>query len=343
MQRVRALLAVVLVASLALVPVGEAEALAPFPTHDDEVRLFVELNGPACGAGIQDPGTIVDHFEGIPASGATYQYWFFYDGRLVRETAVSPLEVTGTGSRPNPLTFYWNAPSYPVHLSLQARVFVDGRATYRGGHVLTCWSIGGAPVLAEAEHFSEPCGVGDIAVLPDVPASNPFCDDVHWALQRQITTGYPDGGYHPAAPVTRQAMAAFLQRSSNHPTPPACVGWPFLDVPPAHPFCAEILWLSGQGITAGYGDGTFRPGAAVTRQAMAAFLYRVAGEPRGADPACTGPAFPDVPSAHPFCGEIDWLADVGITEGYADGGYHPADAVSRQAMAAFLRRLELLT
>src|SRR5690606_34254907 len=41
--------------------------------------------------------------------------------------------------------------------------------------------------------------------------------------------------------------------------------------------------------------------------------------------------------------EIDWAATAGITQGYADGTFHPADPVSRQAMAAVSQRLYDLT
>ena len=49
--------------------------------------------------------------------------------------------------------------------------------------------------------------------------------------------------------------------------------------------------------------------------------------------------FNDVPTGHPFHSEISWLEGTGITKGYADGGYHPGEPVTRQAMAAFLKRL----
>jgi hypothetical protein len=46
----------------------------------------------------------------------------------------------------------------------------------------------------------------------DVSNSNPFHDDISAILDAGITTGFGDGGYHPAANVTRQSMAAFLHR-----------------------------------------------------------------------------------------------------------------------------------
>ena len=49
--------------------------------------------------------------------------------------------------------------------------------------------------------------------------------------------------------------------------------------------------------------------------------------------------FSDVPDSHPFHSEIDWLAQKRITTGFNDGTYRPTNAVTRQAMAAFLRRV----
>jgi hypothetical protein len=49
----------------------------------------------------------------------------------------------------------------------------------------------------------------------------------------------------------------------------------FIDVPTSNPFHEEIDWMAEKGITTGFGDGTYRPGEAVTRQAMAAFLNRL--------------------------------------------------------------------
>lgn len=51
----------------------------------------------------------------------------------------------------------------------------------------------------------------------------------------------------------------------------------FSDVPDAHPFHDEITAMGDAGITTGFGDGTFRPGQPLTRQAMSAFLARGLG------------------------------------------------------------------
>ena len=46
----------------------------------------------------------------------------------------------------------------------------------------------------------------------DVPTTHPFHDAISAVADAGITTGFPDGGFHPSAAVTRQAMAAFLER-----------------------------------------------------------------------------------------------------------------------------------
>ena len=106
-------------------------------------------------------------------------------------------------------------------------------------------------------------------------------------------------------------------------------------------FYKEITWLAGQGITTGYSDGTFRPRSPVSREAMAAFLYRYATSLNGA-PVYAAPAtapFGDVRPGDPFHREVSWAAAAGISTGYPDGTFRPGAPVSREAMAAFLYRL----
>lgn len=114
----------------------------------------------------------------------------------------------------------------------------------------------------------------------------------------------------------------------------------FTDVGPDHPFKPAIDWLVLSGTADGYDDDSFRPSTPVARQAMAAFLYRMAGSPAHVEPA-TSP-FSDLTPTSPFYAEITWLAGQGVTTGTAmpDGTveFRPAEPVSRGAMAAFLHR-----
>lgn len=173
--------------------------------------------------------------------------------------------------------------------------------------------------------------------MSDVSIEHPFCDEIRWLVESGVANGYADGRFGAGDPVKRQAMAAFLGRLADG-TVTACSRAPFPDVLPSNPFCEEIRWLVTTGVATGYTDGHFGPGDVVKRQAMAAFLARLLDvDP----PACTRAPFADVPVHHPFCAEIAWLARAGIASGYADGRFGPGDVVKRQAMAAFLSRVEM--
>jgi hypothetical protein len=110
----------------------------------------------------------------------------------------------------------------------------------------------------------------------------------------------------------------------------------FTDVGPTHPFFDEIEWMDEQDLSNGYDDGTYRPADPVTRQAMSAFLFRLAGEPDLPPPP--QPFFSDVPFSHVFAEEIYWMDDAGIATGYADLTFRPGAVVTRQAMSAFMHR-----
>ena len=181
-----------------------------------------------------------------------------------------------------------------------------------------------------------------------------------------VLVAVDDGGYRPwlsattltsatwtGEPGSRYSFATVARDvAGNTELPPVqpdafttfttCDSDRFSDVGADHPFCDEITWMVGKGVTTGYDDGTFRPSAAVSRQAMAPFLYRAAGEPTFTDP--TTASFSDVPVGHPFFTEIEWMKSTGISTGTVQPTgkplYKPVDPVSRQAMAAFLQRFD---
>ncbi|MDO4596402.1 MAG: beta-N-acetylglucosaminidase domain-containing protein [Coriobacteriaceae bacterium] len=101
----------------------------------------------------------------------------------------------------------------------------------------------------------------------------------------------------------------------------------------------DIYWLARTGVTTGFPDGTFRPYASVTRCDMAAFLYRLVGEPDFEPTAEQKARFKDVDAGTDHAKEIWWLAAKEISTGFGDGTFRPMDTVKRQDMAAFLHRL----
>ncbi|MFF1252744.1 DUF1524 domain-containing protein [Pseudarthrobacter sp. NPDC058329] len=140
-----------------------------------------------------------------------------------------------------------------------------------------------------------------------------------------------------AAAVTLPAVAI---------TAPAPGPISFSDVDVRNQFHTEISWLAAQGISTGWvepdGARTYRPLSPVNRDAMAAFLYRLAGKPEFSPPAVS--PFADVNSSTQFYKEITWLAAKNISTGWLepDGRktFRPLEPVNRDAMAAFLYRYD---
>ena len=170
----------------------------------------------------------------------------------------------------------------------------------------------------------------------DVYPTDQFYTEIEWLASTGITTGWPDNTYRPQNNIERGAMAAFFYRMAGSPRVMMPYRSPFKDVDASYPFYKEIVWMYQQGFTTGYPDGTFRPNDSVSREAMAAFFYRQARDYRFYAPRHT--SFVDVNGDNLFYTEISWLADRGISRGWDDRTYRPGQAITRDAMAAFLYR-----
>ncbi|MCG7430982.1 S8 family serine peptidase [Kocuria indica] len=175
-------------------------------------------------------------------------------------------------------------------------------------------------------------------MFKDVPKNHVFYSEISWLANKGITRGWPDGTFRPAQAVNRDQMAAFLYRMAGSPqyTPPTKS--PFKDVPTSHVFYKEIAWMSEQGITKGWPDGTFRPYQQINRDQMAAFFYRMAGSPAYTAPKAS--PFKDVPPNRVFYKEIAWMNGQNIARGWSDGTFRPYEPVRRDQMAAFLFRYD---
>jgi uncharacterized protein YkwD len=193
-------------------------------------------------------------------------------------------------------------------------------------------------------------GAPEIGVpFADVLSSTQFADEINWLASQGISTGWKEGNgtstYRPVTPVNRDAMAAFMYRFVGQPPFNAPQYSWFADIPPGTQFYKEINWLAAYGISGGWDEGngqfTYRPLTPVKRDAMAAFLYRLAGQPAFTPPA-TSP-FIDVSTSNQFYKEITWLASMKISTGWDEGNgkvsYRPLNSVNRDAMAAFMYRL----
>ncbi len=247
-------------------------------------------------------------------------------------------------------TFDLSSGTYTIPSDPRVQYYVNEKpvkaGTYRAAGTVHVWF----QILDEsaAYHWSD----SDWEVTyPATPAS-PFLDvtpgvEHYHAMVWMSTSGLSEGWqvpggyeYRPLAPVNRDAMAAFLYRQAGSPAVTLPATSPFTDMKPQQEHYTAVIWAYQQGITTGWrmADGTrqFRPVQPIARDAMAAFLYRFAGEP--AYPMPSGSCFGDVSRSQLYAKEMCWMKSEGISQGWADGTYRPLEPVKRDAMAAFLQR-----
>ena len=107
----------------------------------------------------------------------------------------------------------------------------------------------------------------------------PFTDVTnHWAYSaikrvytRGLMVGMDEKTFAPDQQLSRAMLAVILYAMAGEP---AVTGEsPFTDVPAGCWYTDAIIWAAQNGIVSGFGDGTFRPNAAVTRAQAAVMLY----------------------------------------------------------------------
>ena len=98
-----------------------------------------------------------------------------------------------------------------------------------------------------------------------------------------------------------------------------------------------MIWAAQNGIVDGYGDNTFRPGKELTREELAAILYRYAdAKPVTADMS----RYTDWNDVSGWAADaVRWAAANGIMEGVTDSTLSPGTSAQRVQVAAMLLRL----
>ena len=157
---------------------------------------------------------------------------------------------------------------------------------------------------------------------------SPFIDDITWLHYAGISLGCGDGNFCPGNVVTRDQMASFLARALSLP-PPARDHFSD-DDGSIHE--VDINRIADAGITVGCAAGRYCPGDPVTRAEMASFLARALSLPASPNDYF----WDDNGNIHE--GNINAVAQAGITLGCGGGQYCPASPTMREQMAAFLRR-----
>lgn len=108
----------------------------------------------------------------------------------------------------------------------------------------------------------------------DVSGSDWFYNDVRYVYEKGIMDGTGADRFSPNAPLTRAMIVTILYRMAGSPSVSGSSD--FTDVAAGKWFAKAVAWAAANGIVNGYGDSLFGPNDPVTREQLAAILYRYA-------------------------------------------------------------------
>ena len=172
----------------------------------------------------------------------------------------------------------------------------------------------------------------------DVRPADWFYSSVETVCGKGLMTGTTTRTFRPELPVTRGMLVTILYRLENYPK--TASGSPFADVAAGSYYEKAIRWAAANKIVTGYDAAHFGPGDALTREQLAAILYRYA-EAMGYD-VSSGLSHTLYADAAEVSGYAQTAVDWAIAEGFLKGkdGWKlcPKSAATRAELAVILTR-----
>lgn len=112
------------------------------------------------------------------------------------------------------------------------------------------------------------------ADFADVAADAWYADAVQYVFENGMMSGTSETTFCPDLTTTRGMIVTILYRMENEPTVTSTTA--FTDVASDQYYANAVAWAAQNGIVSGTTATTFAPNAAITREQMAAILYRYA-------------------------------------------------------------------
>lgn len=169
--------------------------------------------------------------------------------------------------------------------------------------------------------------------FPDLDTGSWYHEAVDYVLRSGLMDGYTGGLFGPNDPLSRVQFAQILYNRAGRP---AVTGSRvFTDTAPGAWYADAVAWAVGQDIAGGYGDGRFGPDDPITREQLAAILWRYAGRPEPPDLLLT---FSDADQISPWAAApLRWAVERGIVSGKGSGILDPQGTATRAEAAQMLK------
>ena len=153
-----------------------------------------------------------------------------------------------------------------------------------------------------------------------------------------IMQGMTATRFEPDTTLTRAMFVTVLYRTQGEPNEGTRSG--FADVDSGSWYAKAVAWAVKEGITAGYDENTFAPNDTITREQMAAMIYRFARD-TGYDMSGSAniAGFKDSANVSDWAlAAVKWAVDVEILPGMDNNTLAPQGTATRAQCASILMR-----
>lgn len=168
----------------------------------------------------------------------------------------------------------------------------------------------------------------------DLDADAWYHDGIHYCLDEGLMAGTGSVIFAPDAATSRAMIVTILWRLQG--CPEAAGAAAFTDVAPGAWYAGAVAWAVSEGIAEGYDDGSFRPDDAITREQLAAMLWRYAAKPAAEDALS---AFSDGAETGSWARQaMNWAVGSGLITGVSSSVLDPGGQAVRAQAAVILMR-----
>ena len=174
----------------------------------------------------------------------------------------------------------------------------------------------------------------------DVDDGDWFADAVRFVYENGMMNGTGDTTFAPDATTSRSMIVTILYRLEGEPVVDDAMD--FSDVAGDAWYTDAVRWAAGEGIVGGYGNGLFGSDDAVTREQLAAILYRYAVY-KGYDVSIGEDtnllSYDDFEDLSEYAiPAMQWACGTGIVNGTSESTLTPQGEAERAQVAAMLMR-----
>ena len=180
--------------------------------------------------------------------------------------------------------------------------------------------------------------IGDSMRFDDVTKGDWFYKDVEYVYNEGIMDGVSKREFAPNETLTRAMIVKILYRIEGEPA--GYRSSDFNDVESGRWYTGAVAWAAEKEIVKGYGNGKFGPNDPVTREQLAAILYRYTQYKGWSTTAASGSlkGFADAASISSYAVDaMNWAVDEGLLKG-ANNKLSPKSNATRAQVAAIIHR-----